>query len=190
MVRTNFLVNFAAVALLVGATFLLAQRELRISQYEKSIDNLNSRIAASASENRENLRLNREFIAAARRIEEVQAFYQNPFVVHQLIAELALTRPQNIIFREVSFTQAAPAATARRGRGGAAAARGPRLPTYRMEIRGDVRELEILNDFKNVLEEFPFATEGYGLSISESVQQRNQAGIFPYSIEVVLAPES
>lgn len=190
MVRTNFLINFVAVALLVGACFILAQRELKISNLQTSTDTLSKRIAASTPENTENLRLNQQFLTAARRIEEVQAFYRNPFIVHQFMAELAMARPQDIIFREVSFSQTVAAAPARAPRGGQAAAARPRLPTYRIDIRGDVRELEILDRFKSILEEFAFDSDGYAVAISESVQQRNQAGIFPYSIEIVLRPGS
>ncbi len=190
VVRTHFLINFAAIALLIAACFVVAQREYTLRTLNESMQLLDQRLQSGQAGNRESLAWNKRFIDSARKVEEIKTHYQAPFVHHLFLAELAMTRPRDMVFRQISY-QVIPAPPPPRTRArGAAPTRHSNLPSYTIQLRGDVRELNILDQLKTLLADFSYANGTYRVDVTESVQPRTDAGTFPFAIEIRLLPPS
>ena len=63
---------------------------------------------------------------------------------------------------------------------------------YKITVEGDVRSLTVLDSFKSAVGDWEVLdVDGYSLSVDESLQGRNSlTGIFPYTLEFSLEPES
>jgi hypothetical protein len=190
VVRTHFLINFAAIAVLIAACFMVAQREYTLRTLNESMQLLDRRLQSGQSSNREVLGWNRRFIDSARKVQEVQTHYRAPFAHHLFLAELAMARPRDMTFRQISYQEVpAPPPPRTRARD-QAAARRTTLPSYTIQLRGDVRELHILDQLKTLLSDFSYGNGTYRVDVTESVQPRTDAGAFPFAIEIRLLPSS
>lgn len=190
VVRTHFLINFSAIAALIAVCFLLAQREYTLRTLDESIQLLERRLQAGNPANREALSWNRRFVESARKVEEIQGHYRAPFAHHLFLAELAMARPSDMVFRQIAYQEIPPPPPPRTRARDRTPVRRVVLPSYVIELRGDVRELNILDQLKTLLAEFSYANGEYRVDVTESVQPRTDAGAFPFAVEIRLSPPS
>jgi hypothetical protein len=190
VVRTHFLINFGAIALFIIACFVVAQREYTLRGLNESTQLLEQRIQAGQRGNREALSWSKRFVDTARKVEAIQVHYRAPFKHHLFLAELAMVRPADMIFRQIAYIEIPPPPAPRsRGRQ-QKEVKQVSLPSYKIELRGDVRELHILDQLKTLLVDFPYGNDSYRVEVTESVQPRTDTGIFPFAVEIRLLPSS
>ncbi|MEM7790478.1 MAG: hypothetical protein AAF546_03670 [Verrucomicrobiota bacterium] len=176
VVRTDFIINFIAVSLVVITGVYLLQREYRVFALSRSISNLEQQINVSNADNNKNLKLNQRFFEAANYVLELQSFYSAPFRPYHLIAELTQSKPEEMRFTKLSLSESV-------------ATKGKTV-SFNINIRCEVPDLTVLNSFKSILAESTLLKpEGYTATIVESFQAKNvQTGFFPCSVSVVIKP--
>lgn len=185
VVRTDFIINFIAVALVLVAVFTLLQREYRAYSLNSSIDGMEQRIRLSEADDNINLKESERFRESAQSVEELQRFFSAPFVAHEFLAELASLKPEGLIFSRVMLTEES---VEKKGKGQASAE--PQM-TYAINIAGDVRGLTVLAEFKGALQASPsLNAEGFEVLVVERMQQRNaETGITPFQVSISLEPK-
>lgn len=129
VVRTGFLLNFAAIALAVILTSYLAILEYNISTLRGAGNDLQQQIDKSAADNRRLVMLSGQFNQAARNMDQVAKFRHLPFELHQLILDLAALKPAEVIFQSVALQPT----TVRQGR--------REITRYQLSIQGRVSNL-------------------------------------------------
>ena len=180
IVRTNFIVNGIAISLALGVLFLIGQHEYKAKALEATNARLENRISQAEAGDKENLRLNREFKEAAAYVIEVSKFSKTPFLVHELVQTLSLIKPNDLIYKSISISEA----VTKEGK--------KDVITYRVNLNGDAKSLVVLDQFKGILAEaeglqFP----GYRIEIDETLEGRDeQTGIFPYRMTVSFIPDA
>lgn len=177
-IRTNFIINFVAVLLVLLVGFYVLQREYRAYALGKTIEEMEQRISAAEAEDSANLKLSREFRDLAAHVAELEKFYATPVIAHEFLAELTKIRPEELIFEQIALVESAQ-------KEGSA-----QFVTYRIKIAGDVRSLTVLDAFKSDLFDWELLNvEDYSLDIDESLQGRDaETGIFPYTLQITLKP--
>lgn len=181
VVRTDFIINFIAVALALIAVFTLLQREYRAYSLRSSISSMEQRLRVSEADDNLNLKESERFRESAQSVEELQRFYRAPFAAHELFAELASLKPEGLIFSRAMLSGAVTRKKAKTE---------PHV-VYDINITGDVRELTVLTQFKGALQASPLLNlEGFVVLVDESMQQRNaKTGIIPFQVSISLTPE-
>ncbi|MEM1223646.1 MAG: hypothetical protein AAGH40_12895 [Verrucomicrobiota bacterium] len=176
VVRTNFIINFLAVSLVVITGVYLLQKEYRVFALNRSISNLQQQINTSNADNNKYLKLNQRFSEAANYVLELQSFYSAPFKPHQLIAELSGSKPDEMRFTKLSISESVISKN--------------KVVSFNINIRCEVPDLTILNSFKSILSESTLLQpDGYTAVIVESFQAKDvQTGFFPCSVSVVIEP--
>jgi hypothetical protein len=184
VVRTDFIINFIAVALVLIAVFTLLQREYRAYSLRSSINSMEQRVRLSEADDNLNLKESELFRESAQSVDELQRFFRAPFAAHELLAELASLRPEGLIFSRVILTEQI---TQKKGTGKASSE--PQM-AYDINITGDVRELTVLTQFKGALQASPSLNlEGFVVVVDESMQGRNTlTGITPFQVSISLTP--
>jgi hypothetical protein len=179
VVRTDFIINFIAVALVLVVGFSLLQREYRAFSLRGTIEDMEQRIRISEADDNIKLRASERFREAAQHVVELQRFYSSPLPAHEFLAELALLKPKDLIFSRVMLSE-----SILKEDGGAQMG-------YRIQITGDVRELTVLTEFKGVLQQSDLLNpEGFVSVVDESMQQRDaKTGIVPFQISISLSAE-
>lgn len=179
VVRTDFIINFIAVALVLVVGFSLLQREYRAFSLRGTIEDMEQRIRISEADDNIKLRASERFREAAQHVVELQRFYSSPLPAHEFLAELALLKPKDLIFSRVMLSE-----SILKEDGGAQMG-------YRIQITGDVRELTVLTEFKGVLQQSGLLNpEGFVSVVDESMQQRDaKTGIVPFQISISLSAE-
>lgn len=178
VIRTDFIINFIAVTLVLVAGFYVLQREYRTLSLRDTIDELERQVRVAEADDNRYLDLSSRFREKAKHVREVELFYTAPFLVHELVAELAMMRLEDLIFSRISLTEVV------REDG------DEQTVEYQINLVGDARSLPVVGRFKVALEESGLMRVG-GLvsSVSENVQPRNrETGIFPYRISVTMEP--
>jgi hypothetical protein len=188
VVRTDFIINFIAVALMLIAVFTLLQREYRAYSLRSSIAGMERRIRVSEVDDNLYLKESERFRKSAQSVEDLQRFSRAPFTPHELLAELSLLKPEGLIFSRMVLTESV---SSRKGKGRGKAAAKPQV-AYAIRITGDVQGLPILTQFKGVLQASPSLNlEGFEVMVDESIQQRNAStGITPFQVSISLTPET
>jgi hypothetical protein len=178
VIRTDFIINFIAVAVALSAAFFLFQREYRAYTLGQTVAEMEQRIRIANSDDVEYLKLSQSFRDSAQYVVDIENFLDSPFQVHELLHGLSGIKPDDLIFKSISFTES----VAPKNRQSAL--------SYAIDISGDAKNLTVLDEFKQVLEgatvlEIP----GFDLRIGESLQGRDEeTGIFPYSLAISLTP--
>lgn len=180
-IRTNFIVNFFAVAFLLTTGILLTQREYRAWAVGNVIEQLGQQVQEAKPENSASLKLSKQFVQAGKKVAEVELFYLAPFTAQEFLVELADFRPAETILKTISFQESSPKK-----------AKNKNALSYSIRLAGEVDNLTDLDVFKGRLSEWDFLQlEGYELSVSETMQGRNEAtGTFPYTLNISLQPAS
>lgn len=182
VVRTDFIINAIAVALMLIAGFTLLQGEYRAYSLHRSIASMQQSIGETKANNNQNLKGSERFRESAQSVMELQRFFRAPLVAHELLAELARLKPAGLIFSRVMFSSAIikqkekdPAES---------------QMTYEINITGDTRGLMALTQFKATLQaSSSLSPAGFEVVVDESMQQRNaKTGITPFQVSISLTP--
>ena len=179
VVRTNFIINFFALAFLLGSVGLLVQREYRVWTLEDTIEGLGKQVEKATPKNSRSLELSKQFVQVGEKVAEVELFYLAPFTAQEFLVALADFRPANTILKSISFEENSPVK-----------AKNKMALSYAIRLTGEVGNLTDLDTFKGQLSEWEFLNlEDYELSVSESMQGRDEAtGTFPYTLNISLEP--
>jgi hypothetical protein len=179
-IRTDFIVNFFAVALALGVVSFLLQREYKVYSLAQTVAGMEQQIRAADAEDAASLKLSEDFRSSAQYIIEVQKFFDAPMRVHEFLYGLSLIRPDDLIYNSVSWGES----VTKQG--------GKNVVSYTINIKGDAKNLTIVGDFKKMLIGDPlFQIPGFELQINETLQGRDdKTGIFPYRLEISLIPSS
>ncbi len=177
-VRTDFIVNFVAVALAFLAVIFVGQREYRAHVLKSSIRDLERQIRVAEPDDAATLKLSQRYREGADNFVELERFYRSAFFVHDMLGELARNQPVDLIFDSISYSEAV--------------SKRDQQPVveYRVVLSGKVKELPVLDGFKATLGETPsFGNERFSVEIDETVQSRDtETRIFPYQINITLRP--
>lgn len=178
VIRTDFIVNFIAVVLLLLVGFFVLQREYRAYVLKDTISEMEQRIRTADADDAASLKLSREFRDLAAHVVELEKFYATPIKAHEFLTQITRMRPEKLIFNQISLIEFAE----KEGT--------TPIVTYRINISGNVRALTILDEFKGELFSWELLNfEGYTLDIDEALQGRDaDTGIFPYTLEITLKP--
>ncbi len=177
-VRTDFIINFVAVLLLLVVGFVVLQREYEAFTLSKSIETMEQRIRVTEGDDAANLKLSREFRDLAANVVELEKFYATPVVAHEFLTELTKRRPEELIYQQISLVETTEKQN------------NAEVVAYRINISGEVRSLTVLDAFKGELADWELLNfEEYALDIDEALQGRDaQTGIFPYTLRITLTP--
>lgn len=183
VVRTDFIINFIAVALMLVAVFSLLQREYRAYVLRSSIAGMEQRIRVSGADDDLNLKESERFRESAQSIEELQRFFRAPIATHELLAELALLKPEGLIFSRVILSESVIKKKKSK-------TKTESLMGYEINITGDARGLAVLTQLKAALQQSPLLNpDGFEVVVDESMQQRNaKTGITPFQVSISLSP--
>lgn len=178
VVRTDFVVNFVAVTLALLASIFVFQREYRAHVLKNSIAKLEQEIRVAEPEDAVSLKLSQRFRDAAEHVVELEKFYNSAVAAHDLLAELAEAQPADLIFNQITYSE-----NVRKADGG-------NSMEYGIQLAGQVRELTVLDGFKETLSKTSFYDQArFTGEIDETVQSRDsETLIFPYRINITLRP--
>lgn len=177
-IRTDFLINFAAVTLALVLTFYVLQREYRIHALNSTIQELTKSVQSEEAVNTKRLTLSSEFKKASGDIVELEKFYEMPVRAHSLVAELCRVKPDGLLFNAIKFDEVV-------------VKQGKKFDIeYQVSLAGLVKDPTALEAFKSALNDSEaLNADGYSVSTRESLMSRDaKTGIFPYSLNVTLAP--
>ncbi|TVP78924.1 MAG: hypothetical protein EA353_07485 [Puniceicoccaceae bacterium] len=178
VVRTDFIINIIAVACALSLVSVLVQREYRTKVLTDTIGRMEQTIEDGASRDRTSLQHNQRFRQSAEYVLEVGKFMDAPFLAHEMIRDLSLIKPADLIFRTLSLTEEVT------GRGNS------RQIGYRINIAGDALSLTALDDFKRILSTASqLQIPGFTIDVDENIQGRDErTGIFPYRMTIIMTP--
>lgn len=178
VVRTDFIVNFVSLVLMLLVGFFVLQREYRAYSLGKTIAEMEQRIRVADADDAASLKLSRDFRDSAAHVAELEKFYATPVLAHDFLTQITQMRPEKLIFKQLSFVESL-------GKDGTAP-----IVTYQINISGEVRSLTVLDEFKGELSDWELLNfGGYELDIDEAVQGRDaDTGIFPYTLQITLKP--
>jgi hypothetical protein len=177
-VRTDFIVNFVAVSLALLALAFVGQREYRVLVLKGSIADYEQQIRVAEPDDAANLKLSQRYREAAQHFVELEQFYRGAFFAHELLGELAVKQPPDLIFNQISYSETVGARD------------NAPFVGYTVGLVGEVKELPVLDAFKATLGQTEvFAQDRFEAEIGESVQSRDaKTNIFPYRINISLQP--
>lgn len=178
VVRTDFIINFVAVVLMLLIGFYVLQREYKAYALGETVADMEQRIRVAEADDAAYLKLSREFRDMAAHVAELEKFYATPVLAHQFLTQITQMRPEELIFKQISLVESPQ----KEGT--------TQAVTYRINISGEVRSLTVLDEFKGELFGWELLNEeGYVLDIDEALQGRDaETGIFPYTLEITLKP--
>ncbi|WPJ95035.1 hypothetical protein SH580_16525 [Coraliomargarita algicola] len=178
VIRTGFIINFVAVTLALCVAFFLLQREYRAYSLGNTVAQMEQQIRVADADDRENLKLSESFRTSAQYIVEVEQFFDSPLLAHEFLYGLSVIKPDDLIFSTVSLTESIVKVDSQN------------VVAYNIVISGNAKNLTVLDDFKNILEEAELLEiPGFDLGIDETLQGRDEkTGIFPYRIAISLKP--
>lgn len=182
VVRTDFIINAIAVALMLIAAFTLLQHEYRAYSLNRSIASMEQSIEETVANNNQNLEESERFRESAQSVAELQIFFRAPFAAHELLAELARLKPAGLIFSRIMLSDSI---IKQKGTDQTEA-----QMAYEINITGDARGLMVLTQFKAALQASPAMNpDGFEVVVDESMQQRNaNTGITPFRVSISLTP--
>lgn len=160
VVRTDFLVNFAAVALASLFLIFFLYREIAVMGVSSDIADLERQRAEMAPGDARLVEEAREFGEQRPLYDDLERFFDAPLLVYRLFQDLALIRPEAMAFERVSYLERnvkVEDALVRR---------------YEIEVVGQTRNLEVIEMFKDRIASLPYL-DGYDLRLTEGSNQRN-----------------
>ncbi len=180
VVRTDFIINSVALALVCMAFFFLLEREYRAFSMRGTIEHMEQRIRLAETADKHSLQLSQRFRKATQHVIELQRFYNSPLPAHDFLAELALLKPKDLIFSNVKLSEAIYKEK-----------KNPARMGYKIQISGDVPELTLLNEFKGVLQQSSLLNpQGFVSVVDERMQSRDvETRIIPFEISIALTTE-
>ena len=188
VIRTNFLLNLIAVGVVLGFGFFIIQKELAYREVSSEIARQTEVIAQRESANQKALSTSRQFQTVAQKFVEIGTFKEGPIAPEELLLKIASLRPLDLILSDLSYEEieVEVAGTGKNKKN------KTRRMNYTIELSGEARSLEVLNQFKSALRDENFlGDEGYSAELTESVQARDRvSGVFPFSIEMNISKAS
>lgn len=106
VIRTDFLINGAAAALVLGAGGLFATQELTIGQVSGERDEHRAFIAGNNTANEAVLKLDDRFQAVSKTGEEIAAFISTPFRFSDAVAQMVELMPPTVSLRQINLSPA------------------------------------------------------------------------------------
>ncbi len=103
VVRTSFFLNVTACVVLSALLIVFLYREFETRSLVEQVASWDVRIAERQPQNRHALDLNREFAAEANRVTALEEFLEVPTGVSNLLAQLAKTMPDRIVFSRINY---------------------------------------------------------------------------------------
>jgi hypothetical protein len=180
VVRTDFIINFVALALVFVAFSSLLEREYRALSMRGAIEQMQQRIQLAEAADKHSLQLSQRFRKATQHVLELQRFYNAPLPAHDFLAELALSKPEDLIFSSVALSEVIHREK-----------KSPARMGYQIQIKGDVPELTLLDEFKGVLQQSSLLNpKGFVSVVDERMQPRDvETRIIPFEISIALTTE-
>ena len=182
VVRTDFMINSIALALVLVAFFFLLQRVYSAYSMRATIEDMEQRLRVAEADNKQSLQVSARFRKAAEHVVELQRFYGWPLSAHEFLAQLALLKPKDLSFSQVMLSET----IVKEGKDDLTGKVG-----YRIEITGEVLELTVLNEFKGALQQLELLNPaGFASVVDESMEQRDaKTGIIPFRISIAVSVE-
>ena len=180
VVRTDFIINFIAVTLVLIVGFYVLQREYRAYALGNTIEDMERRIRVADPDDNLNLKMSDRFREATRHIVELERFFGSPVMAHEFLAMMSELRPEGLIFNVISVSE------------GIKKQGTKSFAEYRVNISGEVKDPLMLSAFKKSLQSSSFVQGNSNMEyeIDESLQTRNaKTGIFPYRMMIVISPK-
>ena len=181
-IHTNFIVKMVLYTTILVAAVFVSQREYQAYMLRQTISKLEQQVQSAASADRSRLEKSEQFRNLAFNVKELQRFFRAPLVAHEAIAELALIKPEGLIFTRLILSESV--VRTKNGKNSTAQV------AFNLDISGNVQDLPVLTQFKRELEESQFLDLSvYTTSIEETIQQRDmETGIIPFKLSVPLRP--
>lgn len=183
VVRTNFLLNFVAVSVVVILLGLVGLNESRILVQRNTKSNLETSVRNLEADNAQRVRLSNEFKTSAAPLNEVIDFSREPLKLTDLVFSLAEIRPQDLVLSTVNFGPTSPR-------------RNSRDPfRYRLTLQGNLRQASaaiatpLINSYQESLRSLeeiePILA---GEPVLTRFQRDERAGRFDFTIVIDLQP--
>ncbi|WP_309396254.1 hypothetical protein [Cerasicoccus maritimus] len=186
-VRTNFLVNFVALALAIIVTGWFAYREFQGMSAQSQIETLQDQIQAKSKENRANLKLSSEFKKASPQAEDLITFYKGYEYPLDVILALSESRPKTIALQSLRLGSYSK---------NVGTARKPKLvymPRYtlRVVLKGSNEEsLEELSKYKSILSNLDIIKDRLNSIDEDRPTFKEELGLFEFTIVINLKEAS
>ncbi|GHB94254.1 hypothetical protein [Cerasicoccus arenae] len=182
-VRTNFLVNFVALALAILSVGWFGYTEFQGMTIQSQIEDLQAGINSESAKNRTNLKDSSAFAKESPKAEDLVAFYKGYEYPLDVLMQLSSSRPETIALQSITLGK---------GSRNAGTQKRPNIvysPQYTLRgvLKGDnVEALQELDEYKIILQELELFSERLK-SIDVSVPKRNQTlGLFEFTIVINL----
>lgn len=104
VIRTSFLVNFASFVVVSSLFSYLAFSEINAAGLRSQMSDLREGIEAKSKQNRQYIKLSKEFEKTAALVEDFQRFYKGLIRPHELLMEIAKNKPEGIVLDEAGFS--------------------------------------------------------------------------------------
>lgn len=98
VVRTQFFVNFAAIAVAAALLLYFSYQEYRINSLGHQVADWQAQIDTNQKASEQALALSKKFADEEKKIEELDAFVKQRLVLSQLLEHLGSTLPANLAF--------------------------------------------------------------------------------------------
>ncbi|MGE9296214.1 MAG: hypothetical protein ACQKBV_08025 [Puniceicoccales bacterium] len=184
-VRTNFLVNFVALAAAVVFIGYVAFMEFQATAVANSIQEEDQKIADGTGQNRKFLKLSTEFEKLEPKLADVERFYSIHQPPLEILLALSSSRPETIALQTVALSV---------GKNNVGSSKRPKYvsqTTYTISgvLKGDSAEaLEELGGYSQILQELDVFEDQLS-SVDVSQPSRNQSlGLFEFTVVVKLKP--
>lgn len=105
-VRTDFILNLAAILLVLGLGSWYGIREYTLQTVGAAVESQKEQIAENEAQNRQLLRWNGEFQRSARVAEEAIRFDEEPLRFPEFLGELAAMLPEEVVVRSIDLGHA------------------------------------------------------------------------------------
>jgi len=182
VIRTDFLINGFAAALILLSLFTIVKREFSIRSITQEVTALESSVKDLKKENESVVKVSESYRELSKEIEELEKFYDAPYDSAILLKQISEIRPEDILLSSISLTEKLASA----------GKKGPTSLHYDIRIAGNTRNLTIVSDFKGLLEAEELLTfEELETVVREDIQPPNsQTGLFPYTLNISIRPKT
>ncbi|MEO0796455.1 MAG: hypothetical protein AAFX93_14895 [Verrucomicrobiota bacterium] len=186
-VRTNFLINFVALALTVSAVGWFGFSEYQAMTISTSIDEQRKLVQDGAAGNRSALKLSKEFSKLSTKADDLIKFYDNYIYPDDILLEISKSRPENIALESFAITTSQTNVGSKR--------KPKYVSSLRYTIRGMLKgssgdDLSELDNYKVVLDELEvLANRIDNIDVSQPTRIENQ-GLFEFTIVINLKTEA
>ncbi len=184
LIRTDFMLTFAAISLAVGLLFLFVFREYKSFTLGREIANLKNDIEQNTADNQNYLRLDGRFNSLSKKINELESFRYNPYPAPDIL--LALSEMEirskeivlsDVVLRELSIGE------------GRSPIQGSQVTLSGSVTGSSEQATQIVSDFVEKLESLEIFSEYIIDKIQlVSFDRKEELGLFQFSISFNLNP--